>query len=150
MSASREIVETLLQQHTPVTFQAQGVSMTPTIHDGDLVHVRPAAGPDLRRGSVILYRNFGRLILHRLVACDPRAARILATGDAALAGGDWIPAGDILGVAESVRHNGRNRRLDTALARLAGRLRHALRPLRRALWNFRQTHHAQTPDRWYK
>ncbi len=131
MSDSREIVESLLQQHTTVTFQAQGLSMTPAIRAGDLVHVRPAAGPDLRRGSVVLYRNHGRLILHRLVACDRQAARVRTAADAALAGGDWIPVADILGVAESVRHGDRLQRLDTAPARLAGLLRYALRPLRR-------------------
>ncbi len=64
-------------------------------------------------------------------------------------GGDWISRDDILGVAEGVRRDGRIRRLDGAGSRLAGLLRFVFRPLRRALFRYRQTHHAQTPDRWW-
>ena len=150
MPDSQEIIESLLRQHTAVTFQAFGPSMNPTICDGESLRVKPVRSGTLPRGSVVLYRFCGRLAVHRLIRNDGATGRCFLTADAALKGGDWVPAVDILGRAESVRRGARECRLDPLPARLAGLLRYALRPLRRALWNYRQTHHAQTPDRWYK
>ena len=146
---SREIIEALLRQRTRVAFRAHGPSMNPTIRDGETVFVRPADANAFHIGSVVLYRTADRLALHRIVFNDKRTKRLFLVGDASIAGGEWIPAADVIGLAESLRRNDAVRRLDAFGRRLAGRLRFALRPLRRALWNFRQTHHAQTPDRWW-
>ena len=148
MPATPEIIAALLEQRTPVSFRAGGPSMNPTIRDGDVVAIRPRASNAIRRGSVVLYQIYGRLVLHRYTINQKRTKRIFVVGDAAVAGGDWIPEADVLGIAESVCRDGKTCRLDTAGRRLAGLARFALRPLRRALWNFRQTHHAQTPARW--
>lgn len=147
MPAPQEIIAALLQARTPVSFKAFGPSMNPTIRDGESVSIQPLAGDAILRGSVVLYDIYGRMTVHRCVINDKRTKRHYAVGDAAVSGGDWIPAAAILGVAESVRGDGRIRRLDTRLARWTGLVRYALRPLRRALWNVRQMHHAQTPDR---
>lgn len=150
MPDSQEIIESLLRQHTAVTFQAFGPSMNPTIRNGENVRVRPVGTRRPRPGSVILCRFCGRLVVHRLIRNDEATGRCFLAADAALKGGDWVPAVDILGLAESVRRGARECRLDPLPARLAGLLRYVLRPLRRALWNYRQTHHAHTPARWYK
>jgi hypothetical protein len=121
--------------------------MHPTIRDGELAAIRPRPPGAIPCGSVVLYQIHGRLVLHRYTFNEKRTNRLFVVGDAAVDGGDWIPEADVLGVAASVCRNGKNVRLDTAGRRLAGLLRFALRPLRRALWNFRQTHHAQTPAR---
>ena len=68
-------------------------------------------------------------------------------GDAAVTGGDWIPAQDVLGVAESVRRNGRFRRLDSRLARWTGLARYLLRPIRLAIWKLRPSPQAHAPAR---
>ena len=148
MPENQEIIAALLRQRTPVTFRAGGPSMLPTLRDGESVRILPPPVGTPLRGSVVLYRICGRFAVHRCIFNDKRTNRVFAIGDAAVAGGDWIAAGDVLGVAESVRRNGRIRRLDTRLVRWLGLLRFACRPVRRALWNFRQTHHAQTPERW--
>ena len=142
MPDSQEIIESLLRQHTAVTFQAFGPSMNPAIRNGEILRVNPAPSDTLPRGSVVLYRYCGRLAVHRFIRNNPSRNRCLVAADAAVKGGDWIPAADILGLAESVRRGARNRRLDQFPARLAGLLRYALRPLRRALWNVRQACHA--------
>ena len=149
MTATQEIIAALLRQHTPVSFRAGGASMNPTIRDGESVFIRPFSEGAIPLGSVILYIIYGRITVHRCIFNEKRTNRVYTVGDAAVEGGDWVPVSDILGVAESVCRNGKTRRLDTRRARWAGMLRYALRPLRRALWNFRQTHHAQTPDRWW-
>lgn len=129
---AREIVAALLHQRTGISFRAGGPSMNPTIRDGDVVAVQPAHANAIRRGSVVLYENHGRLVLHRCLYRDRQTHRMFAVGDAAVQGGDWIPAADVLGAAESARRGNRIRRLDTRRARWAGLLRFALRPLRRA------------------
>lgn len=131
MPETQDIIAALLQQHTPVTFRAGGPSMHPTIRDGEGVLIQPLAIGAIQPGSVILYNIYGRITVHRCVFNDKRTNRAFTVGDAAVKGGDWVAAGDILGVAESVRRHGRIRRLDTRLARWAGLVRFALRPLRR-------------------
>ena len=147
MSNSREIIESLLHQQTAVTFQVHGPSMNPTIRDGDRLRVRPLNPEPPPRGSIVLYRYGGRLVVHRLLAREKQTGRCLLAADAALEGDAWIPAGDILGLAESVCHGKKSRRLDNTAARLAGLLRHALRPVRRAFYNCRQMSHAHAPER---
>lgn len=129
----QDIIAALLQQRTPISFDAAGPSMNPTIRGGDSVFVRPLTTDTIPRGSVILYQICGRITVHRCIINKKRTHRIFVVGDAAVQGGDWIPVGDVLGVAESVRHKGKCRRLDTRLARWAGLIRYALRPLRRIL-----------------
>ncbi|MGD9611317.1 MAG: hypothetical protein AB7V22_00260 [Kiritimatiellia bacterium] len=105
--------------------------MHPTLRDGDVVTIQPRPPGTLRRGSVVLYRICARLVLHRYTINEKRTNQVFAVGDAALAGGDWIPAADVLGVAQSVAGPDRIRRLDTRFARWAGLARFYLRPLRR-------------------
>ena len=147
MTATQEIIASLLRQRTPVSFRAGGASMNPTIRDGESVFIRPLSEGAISPGSVILYIIYGRITVHRCIFNEKRTNRVFTVGDAAVEGGDWVPVSDILGVAESVCRNGKIRRLDVRRARWAGMLRYALRPLRRALWNCRQTHHANTPAR---
>jgi signal peptidase I len=131
MPEASEIIAALLQQRTPISFIAGGPSMNPTIRDGESVFIKPLPTGAILLGGVILYRIYGRLTVHRCTFNNKRTNRIYTVGDAAVKGGDWIPAADILGVAESVRRDGRIHRLDTRRARWAGLLRFALRPLRR-------------------
>lgn len=147
MPENPEIIAALLRQRTAVSFRAGGPSMNPTIRDGELVTIQPRPPGRILQGSVVLYGVCERLALHRIVTGEKRTGRVFAVGDAAVDGGDWIPAADVIGIAASVRRDGRCRRLGTRRARWAGMLRYALRPLRRAFWNFRQTPHAQTPAR---
>ncbi len=105
--------------------------MNPAIRDGQILRVRPVSAASLKPGSIVLYRIHGRLNAHRLIHNPTRAHRIFAVADAALEGGDWVAADDILGVAESVIRNGREVPLDTRRVRWAGLLRYTTRPLRR-------------------
>lgn len=132
MSDPLTIIKELLQQQTPVTFCAGGPSMNPTIRDGDLVRIQPLDNGALPPGSVILYRINGRIALHRFILQEA-TGRCFVAGDAATTGGDWIQSADVLGIAEWVQRGDQKRRLDTRQARWTGRLRYALRPIRRLL-----------------
>jgi hypothetical protein len=131
MPDSQQIIESLLRQQTPVAFHAHGPSMHPTIRDGECIRVLPRSIAPLNTGCVILYRIHGRMAAHRAIQRNKRMDQWLVAADAALLGGDWIPAADILGVAESVVRNGREVPLDTRRARWAGLLRYHTRPLQR-------------------
>lgn len=145
MAAVKEIVENLLRQRTPVVFQAGGPSMNPTIRDGDSVRIRPLEPGDPRGGAILLFRKNDRLVLHRAVRRDRRTGHVYAVADAATEGGEWVAPVDLLGAAEWRRRGERLRRLDGATSRMAGWLRHALRPLRRAFAHLRPATHAQAP-----
>lgn len=149
MTDAKNIISGLLDQGTPVAFRAGGPSMNPTIRDGESVRIRPLRSGDLRPGVILLFRKNDRLVLHRMVGRKPAEGDMYVVADAALAGGEWVALADILGMAEWVQRGERIHRLDGAPSRLAGRLRYALRPVQRALHQFRLTHHAQTPDRWW-
>lgn len=145
MTDAKETIEGLLSQRTPVAFRAGGPSMNPTIHDGESVRIRPLQAGDLRPGAVVLFRKNNRMVLHRMIRQQPAGGDVYIVADAAIEGGEWVAATDILGVAEWVRRGERIRRLDGASSRMVGRLRHALRPLRRALSHVRPANHAQAP-----
>jgi len=132
MSNAQAIIETLLSQKTPIAFHALGPSMNPTILNGDSLLIDSIANRDIQPGNIILYRVCDRLSAHRAVFYHIRTKAWFVVSDAALEGGNWIPRNEIIGLAVSVRHNGRTRRLDTRRARWAGLARFLLRPLRRA------------------
>ncbi|MBP7275914.1 MAG: hypothetical protein KBA51_06905 [Kiritimatiellae bacterium] len=123
-------VRALMEQGSPVTFQAGGRSMHPVIRDGDTVRVRPAGPDDFRRGAVMLFAVRERLILHRLLRQESRSGMCVMAGDARLGSEEILPASDIHGVAEWVRRGERLIRLDTFRARQWGLMRRRIRTLR--------------------
>ena len=141
----RNIIADLLEQRTPVAFQAFGPSMHPTIRSGETVRIQPLAESDIRPGALLLHRLHGRLALHRLIRRDRRTGWLLLAADAATDGGDWVDPADLLGTAEWVRRGEQCRRLNGPICRLAGLIRHALRPWRRAFLRVRIHSHAHTP-----
>jgi len=104
--------------------------MAPLLRDGDEVAVRPAAPAEVWRGHVVLFRQHGRLTLHRCVGRGP-AGELRAAADAAVAGVETVPPDRLLGVAVRRRRQGRTRRLDSPAARAWGMARFWARPLRR-------------------
>ena len=144
MPESKEIIAELLQQRTPVVFRAGGPSMNPTIRDGDSVRIRPLEKGDPRGGAILLFRKYDRLVLHRVVRRQRQTGDVYAVADAATEGGEWVSAGNLLGAAEWMRRGEHVRRLDSLASRTAGLVRHAVRPLRRALSHLRLANHAHT------
>lgn len=133
MPEIQTIITALLQQRTPISFEASGPSMNPTICDGDSIFVRPLVDGHILCGNAILYKICGRIIVHRCIINRIRTNRVFTVGDAAVKGGDWIPISDVLGVAERVCRKEKYHRLDTRFARWAGLVRFYMRPLRRIL-----------------
>lgn len=108
--------------------RASGGSMLPAIASGDLLTFRACTAADIAPGQVVLTRYLGRLVTHRLVACDGR--RVLTRGDALAATDLPLDADDVLGVLV------KQKRRDDHLH--AGG-RHWLRRQRAARWLIRRT-----------
>jgi hypothetical protein len=147
MPDTKEIIVEMLRRGLPAVFSAGGPSMNPTIRDGETVRLRPLQAGDVRPGAIVLYPKSDRWVLHRLIRRNARTRSVQIVADAAVDGGEWVAETDLLGVAEWVRRAGRVRPLDSPTSRLAGLLRFALRPLRRAIFQLRHPDHAHTPAR---
>jgi hypothetical protein len=110
-----------------VRFRAEGLSMYPSIRDGELITVGPVAGGAIVRGDVLLCRSGNRVLAHRVVAISGRgSARVLRLrGDAKLACDAPIAVGQVIGKVESVRRKGKTIALCGPLARLRYHARRA-------------------------
>jgi len=132
--AAAQVAELIAKGHA-VRFGVGGPSMGPLLRDGDEVTVHPAAPAALRRGDLVLFRQHGRLTLHRYVGRGSRGL-LKTAADAAVRGIEVVPPDRLLGVALLRHRDGRTRGLDTLAARARGLARYWLRPLRR--WAIRR------------
>ena len=58
----------LLRQGKSVRFRAPGLSMHPTIKEGETITVEPVAPFDIKRGDILLYIVGRKIIAHRVVS----------------------------------------------------------------------------------
>lgn len=106
----RESCAALLSTGQCVRFRATGLSMEPTIRDGDLLTVEPADPGAVRRGEILLYRAAQGVIAHRLVRCEPAGGqpRLVLRGDAAGTCDPPVGDGEVLGRVVAVQRRGRS------------------------------------------
>lgn len=115
MRPGSDLAAHLLRCGERLRIKARGGSMLPFLRDGDVAHVMPSAGTEVRVGDVICYETPpGRLILHRVVERDRH--RLVARGDA-LGFTEVVERVQLLGKVVAVERHGRVRRLDTRTAR---------------------------------
>lgn len=126
------IVTALLQQSVPVRLVVGGPSMRPFLHDGDEVTVQPLSCVTPQRGHIVLFRQHGRLTLHRFIQREPNG-RWRMVADAALEGAELIEPTDALGVAVLRQRQERTQNLDGWIPRSVGLLCYTSRPVRRWL-----------------
>jgi hypothetical protein len=85
--AFASVVEGLLAEGIPVRFRAGGRSMTPTIDDGEILIVAPAAAHEVDVADVVFCQTGSRSVAHRVLSISGDAAgapRLTLCGDAAL------------------------------------------------------------------
>jgi signal peptidase I len=109
----RESCAALLRDGQRVRFRATGLSMDPTIRDGDVLTVEPVDLGEVRPGEILLYRTARGVIAHRLVRCETAEAqlRYVLRGDASGTCDPPVSYGDVLGRATAVRRGRRSRSL---------------------------------------
>lgn len=112
-----------------VTIRLDGDSMRPLIRrEKDFVRIQPLIRP-LKIGDVALFRSdSGIYVVHRVRKLKGRYVQTL--GDNCWNPDTWIHVQQVLGLAVSVKRDGKTINLDSRLSRAAGRIWMRLRPLR--------------------
>jgi signal peptidase I len=103
-----------------VRFRAEGVSMYPTIRDGETITVAAVRADDVIRGDVLLCRHGVRLLAHRVVdVTRSNGGRLFELrGDAKASSDAPVGASAVVGKVVNVHRNGRVIQLCGCAARL--------------------------------
>ena len=114
------VLQRALADGTRVRFRAAGVSMHPTIRDGEVITIAPIRAGEVSRGDVLLCRHQKRMLAHRVVGLTARGDErlFLLQGDAKAGCDAPVAARDVVGKVVSVCRNGREIPLCDRLARL--------------------------------
>ena len=113
-----DVAAGLLAQGRRVRFRAQGGSMHPTIRDGDALMLTPIQRTELRIGDIVLARQAGRPVAHRIVRLTKRydrVVRVILRGDALLSCDLPMTPDAIVGRVFAVERDGRRIDLDSRL-----------------------------------
>ncbi len=113
-----EVSEDLLRLGYLVRFRAEGMSMHPTIRDGEMVTVEPVEPSKVKLGDIVLFRSKRGVTAHRLVGIERRSgarSRFFLRGDRMGACDDPVEAHQVLGKVILVERG--KRTVDLARAR---------------------------------
>lgn len=144
-----DLLADLLRRGHSVSFRAPGMSMRPTIFDGELITVKPVSALDIRKGDIILYTNGKKLTAHRVVRIEKNGSVLtqssslnphpslldtpsslvtpyplfITRGDASGTCDEPVQPGQILGKVVSVQRDGCRIGLDTRRSKISHVLR---------------------------
>ena len=92
--------------------------MHPTIRAGDVLVLAPIDPTELRKGVVVLARQSGRLVAHRIadVTKTEAGTRVLLRGDALSTCAPTVPADAVLARVVGIEHAGGRMAVDAARA----------------------------------
>ena len=118
-STFRLLASDLIASGYGLRFQAKGRSMMPTIHDGEIVHIKPIASNTLRIGDIVLLRRGEEFKAHRIIR--RHGPLFITRGDAGVGTDGEIRCDQILGkvIAKEAIGSRRLVRLDRFPARLS-------------------------------
>lgn len=115
-------VEEGLSRGGKMILRARGMSMRPTIRDGEEVRLHPLGGRPPCVGEIVLARTPGGAALHRVIAVAHRSAQVRLKGDGLRSADTCLPLCALLGRADAVRRGDRWVRIDTPWRRRLGLL----------------------------
>jgi signal peptidase len=104
-SACCDLIADVARSQGKVHLKVAGVSMVPALWPGDLLTVRRCEPEELQAGSIIVFRQNQRLVVHRLMHWED--GRVVARGDAHFCLDRPAPASDVIGRVESIERDGR-------------------------------------------
>jgi polysaccharide export outer membrane protein len=118
------VLDALLGLGAEIMVPVRGMSMSPTLLDRDQVIVAPFLGPP-RCGQLVMGRQDGRLVVHRLVRIEMRQGRrrYRLQGDARHRPDPGILREDLLGRVVALIRQGRRLEIDDQPAALRRKLR---------------------------
>jgi hypothetical protein len=120
----------LLRRGQCVRFRAPGLSMHPTIKEGETITVIPVSSFEVKRGDILLYLVGKKVIAHRVVGIEKKkrdssnqfskfSPRLfLLRGDASTICDEPVEAQQILGKVVSVERDGRSINLCSRRAKI--------------------------------
>ena len=94
-AACCDLVAGVARIHGKVYLKVAGASMVPVLWPGDLVTVRSCDSSELQPGSIVVFRQNERLVVHRLMHWVGDC--VVARGDARLRYDQPVKAGEVLG-----------------------------------------------------
>ena len=112
----------LLGSGNAIRFQARGASMSPAIHDGEIVHVKAVLPADLRKGDIVLVKGEMGFRLHRLVVADVRSDVFITRGDSGSHNDPAVSAEQIVGIAGDKEVRVGNKTVRAKLNGMSGRI----------------------------
>lgn len=112
-SACCDLVAGVARLHGKVHLKVAGASMVPVLWPGDLVTVRSCDSSELQPGSIVVFRQNERLVVHRLMHWAGDC--VVARGDARPRFDQPVKAGEVLGRVDSAVRNGRPVNLQLSL-----------------------------------
>ena len=118
-SACCDLIADIARNQGQVQLKVAGASMVPSLWPGDLVTVRRCDPSELQPGSIVVFRQNERLVVHRLVRWVDSTRRaggcIVARGDARPRYDQPVKACEVLGRVENAVRNGRPVNLQLSL-----------------------------------
>jgi signal peptidase I len=118
-SACCDLVADVARNQGQVQLKVAGASMVPALWPGDLVTVRRSDLSELRPGSIVVFRQNERLVVHRFVRWVDSThwadGCLVTRGDARPRYDQPVKAGEVLGRVESALRNGRPVNLQPSL-----------------------------------
>lgn len=126
------LAQDLLRRGIGVRFRARGHSMSPTIRDGEAVHVRPVREEEIRRGDILFYRRRRGAAAHRVARIDrdDSGRPLFFMKDDAMGNGpEAVPSQRVIGKVVRRERRGRTVPLDGVGRSLLQRARAAARRL---------------------
>jgi signal peptidase I len=112
-SACCDLIADIARNQGQVQLKVAGASMVPALWPGDLVTVRSCETSELQPGTIVVFRQNERLVVHRLMhwASD----RVVTRGDARPRHDQPVKASEVIGRVESAVRNGRPVNLEQSI-----------------------------------
>jgi signal peptidase I len=106
-AALLDLLSAVHEKGADFRFRAPGLSMYPTIRDGDIITVSPLKGGVLTSSDIVAFRHpgTGKLVVHRIIGVSSDSFKIM--GDNSSEPDGYVPLSLILGVVTSVERDGR-------------------------------------------
>lgn len=129
-----ELAREILSKGGSLRFRARGLSMRPTIRDGDMLVIEPVDEmSESRLGDILLYQFERQLLVHRVVRKKryEDQPNLLIQGDAVLQPDGWVNPHQVLGRVSQVERQGRTIHLNRIDQRTWGLLLALLLPIQK-------------------
>jgi signal peptidase I len=115
-AACCDLVSDVVRVSGQVQLKVTGASMVPVLWPGDLLMVRQVEPSSPTPGSILVFRQNDKLVVHRLASRE--GDKLVTRGDARPCFDPPVDAANVLGRVESAQRNGRTLALQPSLGQI--------------------------------